>query len=141
MSRASHPMLIKLLCRLPSSQFALSPLIPLIKCIHLLTRRHGPNEKHTKGKGQREGSWKYMIALGCAPNCRSTLIHSHRHPITCITPLLVRLIGVADINKHQADELGTTVQHDFIASHPGGIRNTISSKGKTTKSKKRKQRR
>ncbi len=47
-------------------------------------------------------------------------------------------VAVADINKPQADELGTTVQKDFIASHPGGIRNIISSKGKTIKSKKHK---
>ena len=50
-------------------------------------------------------------------------------------------VAVTDINKHQADELSTTVQKYFIASHPGGIRNAISSKGKTMKSKKHKQRR
>ena len=43
-------------------------------------------------------------------------------------------VAAADINKHHADELGTTIQNDFIASHPGWIRNTISSKEKTVQS-------
>ena len=43
-------------------------------------------------------------------------------------------VAAADINKHQADELGTTVQNDFIVSHPGGIRKSISFKGKTMQS-------
>ena len=94
--------------------------------------------KNKKGKGRREGSWKYMIAIGCTPNCWSTLINSHHHPMMYNT--ITGQVAVADINTHQADELGTTVQKDFIASHPGGIRNIISSKGKTMKSKKHKQR-
>ena len=81
--------------------------------------------KNKKGKGRREGSWKYII-------------NSHHHPMMYNT--ITGQVAVADINKHQADELGTTVQKDFIASHPGGIRNIISSKGKIMKSKKQKQR-
>ena len=139
-------MLIKLLCRLPSSWFALSPLIPLIIIIIIQLYYMYPSSdketrterKNKKGKGRREDSWKHLIAIGCVPNCRSTLIHSHHHPMMYNT--ITDQVAVTDINKHQADELGTTVQ-DFIASHPGGIRNTISSKGRTTKSKKHKQRR
>ena len=140
-------MLIKMLCRLPSSKFALSPLIPLIIIIIIqLDYMYPSSDKETrterknkKGKGRREGSWKHMIAIGCAPNCRSTLIHSHHHPMMYNT--ITNQLAVTDINNHQADELCTTVQKDFIASHPGGIRNTISSKGKTMKSKNQKQRR
>ena len=132
-------MLIKLLCRLPSSQFALSPLIPLIICIHILTRRHGPNEKH-KGKGSK--GRQLEVSDG---HTMCTELQKYSHPLTSSSNhpynTITGQVAVADINKHQADELGTTVQNDFIASHPGRTCNTISSKGKTTKSKKRKQRR
>ena len=50
-------------------------------------------------------------------------------------------VEAADIYKHQADELGTTVQNDLFASHPVGIHNTISSYEKPMESMKRKQRR
>ncbi len=74
-----------------------------------------------------------------------TELQKYSHPLTSSSDHLYNTItgqvAAANINKYQADELGTTVQYNFIASHPGGIRNTISSKGKTTKSKKRKQRR
>ena len=69
-------------------------------------------------------------------NCRSTLIHSHHRPMMYNT--ITDQVAVTDINKHQAGELGTTVKNYFISSHPRGIRNTISSKGKTIKSKKHK---
>ena len=68
--------------------------------------------KNTKGKGRREGSWKHMIAIGRVPNCRSTLTHSHHHPMMYNT--ITGQVAVTDINKHQADELGTTIQKDFI---------------------------
>ena len=72
-------------------------------------------------------------------------LQKYSHPLTSSSNHLYNTItgqvAVTDINKHQADELSTTVQKYAIASHPGGIRNAISSKGKTTKSKKHKQRR
>ena len=95
--------------------------------------------KKTKGKGskgrQLEASDRHRMC---------TELQKYSHPVTSSSDHLYNTItgqvAVADINKHQADALGTTVQHDFIASHPGRIRNTISSKGTTMKSKKHKQR-
>ena len=99
------------------------------------TERKKHKGKESKGR-QLEVSDRHMMC---------TELQKYSHPLTSSSNHLYDTItgqaAVADINKHQADELGTTIQNDFIASHPGGIRNTISSKGKTTKSKKRKQQR
>ena len=83
--RESRPMVIKLLCGWPPSQSALTSLTPLLICIHIMAQRLMKRTgKATKRKVRREDSWRQLIAKACAPNCRSTLIRSHHHPITCI---------------------------------------------------------
>ena len=78
-------MVIKLLCGWPPPQSVLSSLTPLMICIHLMAhRRTKRTGKVTKRKGRREDSWTQLIAKACARNCRSTLIRSYHHPITCI---------------------------------------------------------
>ena len=52
-------------------------------------------------------------------------IQKYSHPLTSSSNHLYYYntitgqVAAADINKHQAVELGTPVQNDFIASHPG----------------------
>ena len=97
-------------------------------------------KKH-KGKGSKGRQLEtYDRHRMCAE------LQKYSHPLTSSSNHLYNTItgqvAVTDINKHQADELSTTVQKYVIASsHPGGIRNAISSKGKTMTSKKHKQRR
>ena len=133
----SRPMVIKLLCGWPPSQSVLSSLTPLMICIHLtaqrLVKRTG---KVTKRKGRREDSWRPLIAKARAPNCRSTLIRSHHHPIMQLYLHHYWSGATADVNTHQTVELGTAMRDYLIASYPGGFHHTISSKVKTMQSMK-----
>ena len=55
------------------------------------------------------------------------MLDANFHALCILHNTITGQVEAAYINKHQADELETTVKNDFIASHPGGIHNTVSS--------------
>ena len=82
-----------------------------------------------RGKTQRErlSNGRQLEASDRHSMC--TELQKYSHPLTSSSNHLYNTItgqvAAADINKNQADELGTTVQSDFITSYPGGIHNTM----------------
>ena len=85
------------------------------------------SDKETRAERKKhEGKGSMGRQLNVSDRHRMcTKLQKYSHPLTLSSNHLYKIItgqvAVADINKHQADELSITLQNDFIVSHPGGI--------------------